>query len=434
MANKFIDKTPSESVSAGRFQKQIVFVFTAMAASLLSSCAGAPLSAPLPHSKPSQLLGQATNRFERELIERIEEIRKQSQIPGLQVIVDHEGRQHINLALGLRAVNRSSMPVSKNDVWHLGSNTKPMTAFLVGQAIERSNLTWHTQIGQALTSQHSFPLHQSVKFITIDQLLSHQAGLTEPVSILNGKLWAAIFRDDEPASKMRSALAKGILSTPTKFAPGTRTEYSNSGYVILGYVVEHALKSDWETLVRNRIFLPLKMGSCGFGSPGTKGLENPDQPWGHRFDETSGTISSVPPSLQADNPPAFGPAGTVHCSASDWVKFLRLFIDGQEERRSRAMILRKETFDHLATSAQNGFTYSTIIKIDRRTWAKGPVYTMAGNNTMNYSLAAIAPRRSLVIAINTNAGHRDAEAGVAKILKLIVENLPENLEETSPTE
>lgn len=397
---------------------------------LISGCATQSPSVVDKGARPAKLIDQAKTKLERELIERIDEIRHRSQIPGLQVVVDHHGAKHLNLALGLRAAGFPQKKVTTDDVWHLASNTKPMTAFLVGQLTERTNLTWHTQIAQALTA-HSFPMHQSVKFITIDQLLSHQAGLADLVTILNGKLWAAVFRDDEPTSKMRSVLAKGILSTATKFAPGTRTEYSNSGYVILGYILEQSLKTDWETLVRGRIFLPLKMKSCGFGPAGKKGIQRPDQPWGHRIEESSGALLAVPPSLQADNPPAFGPAGTVHCSASDWVKFLRLYIDASEERRSRTLILRKETFNHLSASAQNGFTYSTIMKIDRRSWAEGPVYNLAGTNTMNYSLAAIAPKRGIVITINANAGHRDAEKGVTEIYKLIAENLPENLEEMS---
>ncbi|MDZ4084081.1 MAG: serine hydrolase domain-containing protein, partial [Bdellovibrionales bacterium] len=188
----------------------------------ISGCASQMPTSSEKGARPAKLIDQAKTKMERELIERIDEIRRGSQIPGLQIIVDQQGTQVLNLALGIRAAHLPESFVTPRDVWHLGSNTKPMTAFLIGQAIERSNLTWHTQIAQALKS-HSFPLHQSVKFITIDQLLSHQAGLTEPVSILGGKLWAAVFRDDEPIAKMRSALAKGILSTPTKFAPGTRT-------------------------------------------------------------------------------------------------------------------------------------------------------------------------------------------------------------------
>jgi D-alanyl-D-alanine carboxypeptidase len=392
---------------------------------VISGCASQTPSVPDKSARPAKLIDQAKTKMERELIERIDEIRRQSQIPGIQILVDQQGEQHLNLALGLRDANLPTSFVTKDDVWHLASNTKPMTAMLIGQAVERSNLTWHTPIAEALKS-HSFPLHQSVKFITVDQLLSHQAGLTEPTAILGGKLWAAVFRDDQPVAKMRSALAKGILSTPTKFAPGTRTEYSNSGYIILGYVAEQMLKSEWETLIRNRVFIPLDMKSCGFGPAGTRGLPTPDQPWGHRLEDSGGNSVSVPPSLMADNPPAFGPAGTVHCSANDWVKFLRLFVDGQEERRSRALIIRKETFNHLATSAQNGFTFSSVLKTDRRSWAQGPVYNLAGTNTMNFSQAVIAPKRGLVITVNANAGHSSAEAGIAKILNLIIENLPEN--------
>lgn len=366
------------------------------------------------------ILAKAKRPLERDLIENLEELRKRHRIPGLQVRMEKFDEPIFDVSLGARALHHEAA-VMPTDQWHLASHTKVMTAVLIGQAIERTDLTWKSKVGQVFKHDipERIPLHVSSRAITVDQLLSHQAGLMDQTKVLGGELWAFVGRSDQPVPDLRLRLARGILASPLDFAPGTRTAYSNSAYIVLGHMAEVAFQAPWEELVRNRIFTPLGMTSCGFGPAGSDSPQKPTQPWGHRTNSESGEIESVPPGPGADNPKAFGPAGTVHCSAKDWAKFLRIFFDDNESRAWRAKILRKETLDHLLGSAGNGMTFMSMQKFDRRSWAKGPVYLMAGDNTMNYSISAVAPKASLTITVNTNLGGRDAQAGAQEILGLL---------------
>ena len=55
--------------------------------------------------------------------------------------------------------------------------------------------------------------------------------------------------------------------------------YSNAGYIIVGAILERVSGKQWETLIRDRLFTPLKMTSAGFGPPSKS--NQTDQPWGH---------------------------------------------------------------------------------------------------------------------------------------------------------
>ena len=74
--------------------------------------------------------------------------------------------------------------------------------------------------------------------------------------------------------------------------------------MIAGAALERATSRRWEDLLREHVFAPLRMTSCGFGPPGSRALI--DQPWGH---DPAGT--AMAPTPAADNPPGLGPAGTM---------------------------------------------------------------------------------------------------------------------------
>ena len=91
------------------------------------------------------------------------------------------------------------------------------------------------------------------------------------------------------------------------------------------------------------LFNPLDMASCGFGAPAT--VDTTDAPWGHRTAASEHTPG--PPGPAADNPPALGPAGTVHCTLRDWARFAQLHLRGA--RREPTPYLRPESFARLHT-------------------------------------------------------------------------------------
>jgi CubicO group peptidase (beta-lactamase class C family) len=116
-----------------------------------------------------------------------------------------------------------------------------------------------------------------------------------------------------------------VLANPPENRPGSTFGCSNTGYVLAGLMAEQVSDQSWEMLMRRRLCEPLVMSTAGFGSPGQPG--SVDQPWGHRA--VGGQVEPT----QADNAPALGPAGTVHCSIQDWSKFAALHEWGPSAAR-----------------------------------------------------------------------------------------------------
>jgi CubicO group peptidase (beta-lactamase class C family) len=142
------------------------------------------------------------------------------------------------------------------------------------------------------------------------------------------------------------------------------------------------------------------MSSCGFGAPGNATAI--DQPWGH-----DGT-TPVAPGPNADNPPSLGPAGTVHCTLTDWGKFLAVHLHGA--RNESVSLVTQATLTALQTPPTGG-DYASGWGVVQRDWAGGLALSHSGSNTLWYVTAWLAPAKNTTLAVVTNRG--DDVAGVA---------------------
>jgi CubicO group peptidase (beta-lactamase class C family) len=154
-----------------------------------------------------------------------------------------------------------------------------------------------------------------------------------------------------------------VLRAIPESAPGEKYVYSNLGYVIAGAMSEQVMSTSWEELMRKFVFEPLGMMSAGFGGVGGK----------------------------PDNPPALGPAGRVHCTLADWSKYIAHVL-----RSDRALV------------PPFGGNYALGWIVTERKWGGGKVLTHNGSNTMNYSVAWVAPKRGFAVLICTNQGGSEA--------------------------
>ena len=77
----------------------------------------------------------------------------------------------------------------------------------------------------------------------------------------------------------RMELAKGILSKPPAYTPGSEQLYSNAGFSIAGAMIERIMDQSYEKLMHDLLFKPLGMDSAGFRAPADNGKV--DQPYGH---------------------------------------------------------------------------------------------------------------------------------------------------------
>ncbi|PYJ07904.1 MAG: hypothetical protein DME25_02760 [Verrucomicrobia bacterium] len=98
--------------------------------------------------------------------------------------------------------------------------------------------------------------------ITIHHLLTHTAGIPNYTELPDD------FRR-ERLPTTAAATVKLLIDKPLDFTPGTKMHYSNSGYVLLGYIIEKVTGKSYERALREKIFQPLGMNRSGYDHPAT---------------------------------------------------------------------------------------------------------------------------------------------------------------------
>jgi CubicO group peptidase (beta-lactamase class C family) len=348
-------------------------------------------------STPAPTAGNAA------LAARIERVRAEAGVPSLAgAIVSVEGVSAMAVA-GWRKVGETNA-VTPNDLWHLGSETKAMTAVLAGRLVERGLLAWETTLGERFPSQAE-GMHPDFRTVTLEQLLTHRAGL--PANLR----WRSFDRWDDIRKARLEVVRKATASKPLH-QPGSKVLYSNLGYVMVGAMIEQAVDQPWEVAIREEVFEPLGMRHVGFGGTGTPG--ELDQPWGHA--ESGQPVSANGPGM--DNPPVLGPAGRVHARVQDWALFI---ADQLRGARGAGRLLRPETYRKLQTPVGDGRHAMGWIVVPRE-WAGGTALTHTGSNTMNYANVWIAPATGFAILVCCNQGGDTAfQATDAAVAALIPE-------------
>ena len=329
----------------------------------------------------------------------LEAQRAKFDFPALGAVVVHSNRTVLLGATGWRKQGDATA-VTTNDLWHIGSCTKAMTATLAAQMVEQEEIAWDTTLAQVFTN-----LAFSARFgsITLEDLLRHRSGLPANAG---GEGLEKLVERLVPPPDQRAALLRYVSRKSLR----KRGEflYSNLGYTLAGHMLETRADISWEDLVRARIWKPLGMASPGFGPPASPG--EVDQPWGHRA-AGKGGFTPVPPVFQGvrtDNPAMIGPAGTVHCSLADLAAWMNLHL-------GRGRLLADASFDKLHTSLP-GQTYALGWGTGERDWARGPVLTHAGSNTMNYLVVWLAPKRGFGVAVATNCAGGEVAKEVDRVV------------------
>jgi CubicO group peptidase (beta-lactamase class C family) len=312
-------------------------------------------------------------------------IRDKHNLPALgAAIVTGQGLE----AVGVVGVRKAGTEIAATvaDKWHLGSDTKAMTAFLIAALVEQGRLKWETTIGEVFPElvPSMPPAFQKINLL---ELLSHRAGL--PANLF----WGLVSRT-QTIREQRLASLKAASTAKLNSEPGAKYLYSNLGYVIAGAMAEKVADASWEDLIGKVLFQRLGLESAGFGGLGTPGQI--DQPWGHTADGQP--VKDNGP--EVDNPPVLGPAGRVHCTLGDWAKFIADWLRGG---RGENALLKPDTYRILQTPPFGG-DYALGWAVVEREWGGGKVLTHAGSNTMHLAVAWLAPQRDFAVLVVTNQG------------------------------
>jgi D-alanyl-D-alanine carboxypeptidase len=341
----------------------------------------------------------------------LEYLRDKHNLPALGAMLIH-GDEIVEMeAVGLRAIGFTE-EVTVEDRWHLGSITKAMTATLAARLVENGEVSWDTTIAGVFPDLVG-SIRSEYEDVRLDELLSHTAGLIGDIS--KAPSWSTLWTDTDPLPVQRRKLTAELLSLEPEASRGTYL-YSNAGYVVAGSMLEEITGESWEELMDREVFTPLGMESTGFGAPGSAGTR--DEPWGHQqiYYHFNVILDPVEPGPYADNPPAIGPAGTIHSTFDDYAAYLMAHLAGA---RGEGGFLSAETFLKLHTPVP-GNDYALGWAILEKDWAEGRILYHDGSNSMWYAIVVLAPNRNLALLAVSNA-FGDAIYATDEALGVLVE-------------
>ncbi|PES72943.1 D-alanyl-D-alanine carboxypeptidase [Bacillus cereus] len=238
-----------------------------------------------------------------------------------------EGGKTWSYAAGV--ANLSSKKPMKTDFrFRIGSVTKTFTATVVLQLAEENRLNLDDSIEKWLPGVIQGNGYDD-KQITIRQLLNHTSGIAEYTRSKSFNLM------DTKKSYRAEELVKMGSSMPPDFAPGKSWSYSNTGYVLLGILIETVTGNSYAEEIENRIIEPLELSNTflpGNSSviPGTKHARG--------YIQLDG--ASEPKDVTYYNPSMGSSAGDMISTADDLNKFFSYLLGGKliKEQQLKQML------------------------------------------------------------------------------------------------
>jgi CubicO group peptidase (beta-lactamase class C family) len=274
--------------------------------------------------------------------------------------------------------------VTRDDQFHLGSNTKAMTAVLIGILVDDGLLTWDSTL-PSIFPEYAETMRSEYRSVTVRDILSHSAGLVRDASFT---LTTQTLKDQ------RAEVVSWALQQPPAITRGQYL-YSNIGYIIAGAIADKLTNRLYEDLLMERVLQPLGITTAGFGPMGTVGLD--DQPLQH-----SPQYVPLEPTATMDNPPIYNSAGRLHMSIGDWGRYIQWVLSCEA---GHPTLVRPETAHTLTmgvvTMPGEG-SYAFGWAIMDRPWANGRTLAHDGSNGLNYSVAWLAPNRKFAVIAATN--------------------------------
>jgi CubicO group peptidase (beta-lactamase class C family) len=172
--------------------------------------------------------------------------------PGAAAIVVHKGQVIYKKAIGM-ADMELNVPLQPEMIFRLGSITKQFTAVAILQLVSQGKLSLQDDIKKFMPE---LPFKEN---ITVEHLLNHTSGIK---SYTNKPDFFSILRTDMKTMQVIKLTENDSL----EFKPGTSWNYNNTGYVMLGYIIEKISGKSYEDYVVENLFKPAGMSYSFYGS------------------------------------------------------------------------------------------------------------------------------------------------------------------------
>lgn len=186
-------------------------------------------------------------------IDSLLEAKYPSYAPGADFLIAQNGKIIYKKAFGLANLELN-VPMKTDNVFEIGSMTKQFTAISILILLEEGKLKLDDEITHFIAD---YPTNGHK--ITIHHLLTHTSGIKSFTSM---KELNSIAKNDLTPLELIDFFKNETMD----FAPGDQFKYNNSGYVILGYIIEKVSGQSYADFVEEHIFIPLGMTASQFAS------------------------------------------------------------------------------------------------------------------------------------------------------------------------
>lgn len=305
-------------------------------------------------------------------IQYADSIRKAFHIPEISYAAIDCNTTFEIAALGLHSIEKSDT-ATLTDRFHIGSNTKAMTAFMIAKYVEKQKIKWETKFFD-MFPEWKAKSNSAYYTITLLDLLSHKAGIPP----FQGENDPEIPEFKGTNQLKRKQFGQFVLQLdPVKPTEENPFIYSNAGYTLATLMIEKVTGKSWEQLIEKTFNTDLQL-HVQFSWP-----ENQTQndTWGHSTE--NGILKPVPSSIDY-HLDYTEPAGDLNITLKDYIKFIQLNLKGLQGQDN---YLKAETYKLLHKGVENyslgwfnifennkelsvhsgtgAFTYFTLVHIDR---------------------------------------------------------------------
>lgn len=305
----------------------------------------------------------------------IDQFIESKQSPGIVVLVKRDGKVVYERAAGYANLETET-PMSMDSIHELASVSKQFTAVATMTLVESGKLKLTDTLASYVDGAPD-----SWKGITIEHLLHHTSGLPD---YLEGEVDLGKMTTDR-------VLIESLREKPLVFAPGEKWEYSNSGYMALGYIVGKVSDTRFGSYVSRQLFEPAGMKSAVISNPL---IVLPKRAYGYtKFGKEFRNESLCSPGYSALGD------GMVMASARDLVAWHDSMREGK--------ILSRKSWEYLwtpsAQSVTNESPYGGGLMIERA--GERPLVSHSGGwlGTMTFLKSDLASDSCMVILVNCDS-------------------------------
>jgi CubicO group peptidase (beta-lactamase class C family) len=286
------------------------------------------------------------------------------------IAISHNGEIIYSNAIGY-ADMESGIEATTATKYRIGSISKMFTSVLVFRAIEENKLSLD------FTLDKYIPQIDNAANITISDMLYHRSGIHSITNDADYLSW-----NTQQLSKEQ--MIEKIAKSKSEFEPDSKSEYSNSNYILLGYILEAVYNMPYNKILLEKIINPIGLSNTYYGS---KTETNNNECYSYKsvakWEKESETDMSVP-----------GGAGAIVSNPADLTKFIESLFEGK--------LITEESLTQM--TAINGQFGRGIFQI--------PFYETVGWGHTGaidafYSVVAYFPQDSLSIAICSNGTKYD---------------------------